>query len=76
MAMIIASLGLLVGLIAIWMATNAIKNTTAQGDLLLHRIRKEQWESIDKVEEKIKNLETANLKINESLKKLPEQKES
>ena len=75
MALIIGSLGLLVGLMAIWLATNAMKATSVQGDLLLQRIRKEQKEALTEVGVKIKALETTTRKLNEQLSSIPEEEE-
>ena len=73
MALIIGSLGRLVGLMAIWLATNAMKNAAVQGDLLLQRIRKEQKEALTEVGVKIKTLETTTRKLNEQLSSNPEE---
>ncbi len=73
MAMIISSLALLVGLMAIWLATSSMKNTTIQGDLLLQRIRKEQKDALTEVAAKIKTLETSNRKLTEMINKPAEE---
>jgi len=75
MAMIIGSLALVVGLMAIWLATSSMKNTTIQGDLLLQRIRKEQKDALTEVGVKIKTLETSNRKLTEMINK-PAEEES
>jgi len=76
MAMIIGSLGLIVGLMAIWLATSAMKNATIQGDLLLQRIRKEQKDALTEVAAKIKTLETSNRKLTEMINKPAEEEKS
>ena len=73
MALIIGSLGLIVGLMAIWLATNAMKNASVQGDLLLQRIRKEQKEALTEVGVKIKALETTTRQLKEQLSSNPEE---
>jgi len=73
MALIISSLALLVGLMAIWLATSSMKNSTIQGDLLLQRIRKEQKEALTEVGVKIKSLETSTRKLTEMINKPPEE---
>ena len=69
MALIIGSLALLLGMTAIWLATNAMKATAVQGDRVLQRIRTEQQEALTEVGVKLKALETSNRKLTEMMKK-------
>ncbi|MBC8338079.1 MAG: hypothetical protein ISR51_01710 [Rhodospirillales bacterium] len=67
MAIIIGSLGLVVGLTAIWLASTAMKRIDAHGDILLQRIRSEQRKGFDDLKSKIEILEKKNERLSEQV---------
>ena len=67
MAIIIGSLGLVVGLVAIWLASTAMKKIDSHGDILLQRIRNEQRKGFDDLKTKIDVLEKKNEKLTEQV---------
>jgi len=67
MAIIIGSLGLVVGLTAIWLSSTAMKKIDTYGDMLLQRIRSEQRKGMDDLKAKIELLEKKNERLTEQL---------
>ena len=70
MAIILAALGLLVGLTALWLASSAIKKIESHGDLLLQRIRNEQRKSMDDLKSKVEVVEKKNERMSDRLNSL------
>jgi hypothetical protein len=67
MAIVLASLGLLVGLIALWLASTSIKKIESHGDLLLQRIRNEQRKGMDELKTKVDVVEKKNDRMSDRL---------
>ncbi len=76
MALIIGSLALLVGLVALWLATISMKKIGAVGDTLMQRVRSDQRRITEELTAKITALERQNRNFTEQLKSLGKKEEN
>ncbi len=68
MIMILAGLALIIGLMAVWLASVAMKKIDTQSDQLLQGIRSEQRKEVDELKNRLKIVDEKNERMLDRLK--------
>lgn len=68
MVMILAGLALIIGLMAVWLASAAMKKIDTQSDQLLQGIRSEQRKEVDELKNRLKIVDEKNERMLDRLK--------
>ena len=76
MAIILGGLALILGITAIWLATTSMKKIDSHGDLLLQRIRSEQFKSMDELKSKVDVVEKESERLSDQLNSLGSREDS
>jgi len=76
MAIILGGLALILGITAIWLATTSMKKIDSHGDLLLQRIRSEQFKSMDELKSKVDVVEKKSERLSDQLNSLGSSEDS
>jgi len=76
MAIILGGLTLILGITAIWLATTSMKKIDSHGDLLLQRIRSEQFKSMDELKSKVDVVEKKSERLSDQLNSLGSSEDS
>ena len=76
MAIILGGLALIFGITTIWLATTSMKKIDSHRDLLLQRIRSEQFKSMDELKSKVDVVEKKSERLSDQLNSLGSREDS